>query len=241
MNITSVNALIETLKEELPINKVFISSAKKDNRIDKIIQLCRENNVIFQMVPQQTIVRKAGPDNQGVFAEISPIRFYSIEEILQNIKKGLILILDSITDTGNLGAIIRSAVAADVDGLIISQRDSAPINETVLKTSAGTLVKAKIVQSKNLSQDISYLKKNNFWVVGTVLDKEMSLPYYDYDFTANSAIIVGGEYKGVSPLLKKNADQLVYIPHSDKIDSLNVSAATAVLLFEALRQKSQKK
>jgi 23S rRNA (guanosine2251-2'-O)-methyltransferase len=239
MNITSLNALIESLKEKLPINKVFICTGKRDRRIDQVIRLCRENNVIFQMVPQQNIDRKAGPDNQGIFAEISPIRFYSLEDIVKNARKGSILILDSITDTGNLGAIIRTAVAADVDGIIISQRDSAPINETVLKTSAGTVVKAKIVQSKNLSQDIKYLKENNFWVVGTVMDKEKSIPYYDFDFTVNTAIIMGNEFKGVSHLLRKNADQSVYIPHSDKIDSLNVSAATAVILFEALRQRTK--
>jgi len=237
MNIGSLNSVIEALRENLQFNKLFISTSRRDHRIDKVIKLCREKNVVFQMVPEEAITRKAGEDHQGVYAELSPIRFYSIEEIVSNRKKGLILILDSITDTGNLGAIIRSAVAADVDGIIISLRNSAPINETVLKTSAGTLVKAKIVQSGNLSQDIKYLKENDFWVVGTVMERDKSIPYYKFDFTVNTAIVMGNEFKGVSPLLQKNSDQLVYIPHSEAIDSLNVSAAAAVLLFEALRQK----
>jgi 23S rRNA (guanosine2251-2'-O)-methyltransferase len=162
-----------------------------------------------------------------------------LEDILQNIKTGLVLVLDGINDTGNMGAIIRSAVAAEVDGIIIPQRNSAPINETVLKTSAGSLVKAKIVQSKNLVNDIKKLKENEFWVVGTVKEREKSVVYYAYDFTVNTAVIMGSEHKGMSPLLKKNADQLIYIPHSRNIDSLNVSAAAAVILFEALRQKEK--
>jgi 23S rRNA (guanosine2251-2'-O)-methyltransferase len=237
MVINSLNKLIEALEEKLPINKVFISTAKKDRRIDRVIQLCRQNKVVFQIVPQQTINRKVGADNQGIFAEISPIRFYTLEEILQNIKTGLILILDDINDPGNMGAVIRSAVAAEVDAIIVPQRHSAPINETVLKASAGTLMKAKIVQAKNLVHAINYLKKNGFWIVGTVMEKEKSLAYYRYDFTANTAVIMGNEHKGISPIVKKNTDQLVFIPISSNIDSLNVSAATAVILFEALRQK----
>jgi 23S rRNA (guanosine2251-2'-O)-methyltransferase len=238
MIINSLNKLIEALEEKLPINKVFISTAKKDRRIDRVIQLCRQNKVVFQMVPQQTINRKVGTDNQGIFAEISPIRFYTLEEILQNIKTGLILILDDINDPGNMGALIRSAVAAEVDGIIVPQRHSAPINETVLKASAGTLLKAKIAQAKNLIHAINHLKENGFWIVGTVMEKEKSLPYYQYDFTANTAVIMGNEHKGIAPLVKKNSDQLVFIPISSKIDSLNVSAAAAVILFEALRQKN---
>ncbi|MCP5054106.1 MAG: 23S rRNA (guanosine(2251)-2'-O)-methyltransferase RlmB [bacterium] len=238
MTITSINSLIEALREKLPINKVFISKAKKDSSIETVIRLCRENRVIFQMVPRETLSRKAGPGNQGVFAEISPIRFYTLEEILGNITTGLILILDSINDTGNLGAIIRSAVAADVDAILVPLRNSAPINETVLKTSAGALLKARIVQSRNLSNDIKTLKENNFWIAGTVMEPQTSIPYYQYDFTANTAIIVGNEHKGIAPLLKKNSDQLVYIPHSSKVESLNVSAAASVILFEALKQKN---
>jgi 23S rRNA (guanosine2251-2'-O)-methyltransferase len=239
MNITSINALLEVLREKLPINKVYIGDTKHDRRIEQIIRLCRQHKVIFQKVPQQTINRKAGNDNQGVYAEISPIRFYSLDEVLEEINSGLILVLDGINDTGNLGAIIRSAVAAGVDAIIIPQRHSAPINETVLKTSAGSLVKAKIVHSKNLSNDISKLKENQFWVVGTVMDEKNSIPYYQYDFKGKTAIIMGSEFKGVSPLLQKNSDQLVYIPHLPAVQSLNVSAAASVLLFETLRQRAQ--
>lgn len=237
MNIYSLNALIEALRANVPINKVVISDVKKDKKVGIIKDLCRRNNVICQWVPQQTIIRKVGPDNQGIFAEISPVKFYTLDDILKNIKTGIILILDSLNDTGNMGAVIRSAVAADVDGIIISQRNSAPINETVLKTSAGSLLKAKIIQSKNLANTIKELKENDFWVIGTDMDGDM--PYYDYDFTYKTAIVMGSEHKGLSALLKKNVDHLLSIPHSSKIGSLNVSAAAAIILFEALRQKTR--
>lgn len=234
MIINTLNALIEALKAGVAINKVFLSEGKKDHKIGVILELCRENNVAVQRVPQQMINRKAGPDNQGVFAEMSPIKFYDLDEILQAGKSGLLLVLDSINDTGNMGAVIRSAAAAGVDGIIISRHNSAPINETVLKTSAGTLLKVKIHQSRNLTQTINELKEKDFWIIGA--DKHGEMIYYNYDFTYKTAIVMGGEHKGISSLLKKNMDHLVAIPHSSQVESLNVSAAAAVILFEALRQ-----
>jgi 23S rRNA (guanosine2251-2'-O)-methyltransferase len=188
-------------------------------------------------VHQDIINEHAGIPNQGVYAEISPITTFSMEEILNQIQTGLILILNHIQDTGNLGALIRTAVAANVDAIIMDQHQSAPINETVIKASAGTAVKAKMVKSKNLSRDIEKLKKSGFWIVGT--SSHSDTPYYKYDFSYKTAIIVGNEHKGISPLLKKKSDHMIFIPQANDVESLNVSAATAVILFEALRQKSQ--
>ena len=238
MNIHTLNALTEALRSKVPVEKVLISETRKDKKIIEIIDLCRKNGVTFQRVPQKTVDRKAGPENQGVFAEISPVRLYSLEDILGNIKNGLLLVLDSISDTGNMGALIRSAVAADVDGIIISQWDSAPMNETVLRTSAGTLLKAKIHLAKNLTQTVKELKTNDFWIVGA--DMKGDMIYYDYDYTYRTAVVMGSEGSGISSLLKKNMDHLISIPHSPQVESLNVSAAAAVILFEALRQKGKK-
>ncbi len=237
MNISTLNALIEALKAGQAVNKVLISRSKQDRKVDLIKKMCKQNNIMFQLVPQEAIDRKAGAKNQGVFAELSPIRFYELQEIIDAAKNGFILVLDRINDTGNMGAMIRTAVAAGVDGIIISRRDSAPVNETVLKTSAGTLMKAKICQSKNLSQDLDTLKSEGFWVIGT----EMSgfVPYYDYDFSYKTVLVMGSENSGMSPLLKKKADQLISIPHSRDVESLNVSVAAGVILFEALRQKKK--
>jgi len=237
MNIVSINSLLESLNGDQAFQRIFISQDRKDKKIDLIKQLCRQKGVIFQIVPQSAIDRKAGKQNQGIFAQLPPVRFFTVSEILNDIRTGLILILDQLNDMGNVGAIIRSAVAVGVDGIIVSSRRSAPINETVLKTSAGSLIQARIILSKNLATDIRILKERNFWVVGT--DVREGSDYTEFNFKYNTALIIGNEEKGISTRLKKMSDFLITIPHSSKVESLNVSVSTAVILFEALRQKSK--
>ncbi len=236
MDISTLNVLIESLNSGINVENLLISEHKKDKKIVLIKSLCHKNKITYKIVPQSTIDKKTSKDNQGIYAQISPISFYSIEELISQPKKGIILILDKINDTGNLGAIIRTAVGADIDGIIISQRGSAPINETVLKASAGGLLKARIAQVVNLSSAIEKLKKNDYWIASTVMEGDTN--YYDYDFNYKTAIVIGNEHNGVSDLLKKNSDYLLSIPHSSNIESLNVSVATSIVLFEALRQKA---
>jgi len=235
--VTTLNALIEAIGDGLPVNKVLISRSRHDSKVATVVRLCRERGIIFQFVPTEAVERKAGAKNQGVYAEIAPVRFFSLESVLADLKTGLVVILDGIEDTGNLGAIIRSAAAVETDAVLISIRNSAPINETVWKTSAGTLGKVRLVQSRNLSMDIEKLKEAGFWVAAG--DQQAKMNFYDFDFKSKAAVIFGNESKGVSPLLKKNADQLLAIPHSRSVESLNVSAAAAIILFEAWRQKSR--
>jgi 23S rRNA (guanosine2251-2'-O)-methyltransferase len=237
MDIVSLASLLDHLNENRPLQRVFISRDRKGSKLEMIKRLCAQNGVLFQLIPQSAIDRKAGKPNQGIFAQLSPVRFFSMTEILNDIQSGLILILDQLNDVGNIGAIIRSSVAAGVDGIVISSRRTAPINETVLKTSAGSLLKARIVLSKNLVNEIQVLKKNQFWIVGT--DVREGTDYTQHNFGYKTAIIVGNEEKGISQRLKKSSDFLITIPHSKNVDSLNVSVSTAVILFEALRQKRE--
>jgi 23S rRNA (guanosine2251-2'-O)-methyltransferase len=233
--ITSLNALIEALKDGVPVNKVLLGRECRNAKISAIVDLCRRRGVIFQFVPAEAVERKAGGRNQGVYAEVAPVEFTSLDGLLAAVKTGLVVILDGIEDTGNLGAIVRTAAAVEADGIIVSIRNSAPVNDTVWKTSAGTLAKVRLVQSRNLAMDIEKLKKGGFWVVAA--DQHAGMNFYDFDFKARTAVVLGNESKGVSPLLKKNADQLLAIPHSPAVESLNVSAAAAIVLFEAWRQK----
>lgn len=235
MKVTTLNALLEILQGDISIKEILYNSKKAGGKIQAIIKICKLKHIPLKAVHQEIINKQAGIPNQGIYAEISPVTFYSIDEILNQISTGLILILNHIQDTGNLGALIRTSVAANIDAIIMDQHKSAPINETVLKASAGTVIKAKIVKSKNLSRDIEKLKKNGFWIVGT--SSHSKIPYFDYDFKYKTALIIGNEQKGISPLLKKKSDHMIYIPHAPEVESLNVSAATAVVLFEALRQK----
>jgi 23S rRNA (guanosine2251-2'-O)-methyltransferase len=233
--LTSLHALIEALRDGLPVNKVLISRSRQDAKIRAVIDLCRQRGVIFQFVPAEAVDRKAGARNQGVWAEIAPVGFCELEEMLAAVKTGLVVILDGIEDVGNLGAIVRTAAAVEADGVLVSIRGSAPVNDTVWKTSAGTLGKVRLVQSRNLTMDIEKLKKGGFWVVAA--DQRAGMNFYDFDFKSKTAVILGNESKGVSALLKKNADQLLAIPHSPTVESLNVSAAAAIMLFEAWKQK----
>ncbi len=148
----------------------------------------------------------------------------------------LLLILDSIQDTHNVGAILRSADCSGVDGVIITKHNSAPINETVVKTSAGASEHVKIAQINNLAQTIDELKQNGFWIVGSYL--EGAKDYTKVDYKIPIALIVGNEEKGIRKLTADKCDYLVRIPMKGKIQSLNVSVATGILLFEILRQRS---
>ena len=233
--LTSLHALIEALRDGMPVNKVLLGRSRQDPKIRTVIDLCRQRGVIFQFVPPEAVDRKAGARNQGVWAEIAPVDFSTMDALLAAVKTGLVVILDGIEDTGNLGAIVRTAAAVEADAVLVSIRGSAPVNDTVWKTSAGTLGKVLLVQSRNLAMDIEKLKKNGFWVVAA--DQRAGMNFYDFDFKVRTAVILGNESKGVSPLLKKNADQLLAIPHAKTVESLNVSAAAAIMLFEAWKQK----
>jgi len=233
--VTSLHALIEALRDGMPVNKVLLSRSRQGTKISTVIDLCRQRGVVFQFVPAEAVDRKAGAKNQGVWAEIAPVNFATLDSLLSQVKTGLVVVLDGIEDTGNLGAIVRMAAAVQADGVLVSIRGSAPVNDTVWKTSAGTLGKVRLVQSRNLANDMEKLKKSGFWVV--VADQRAGMNFYDFDFKGKTAVILGNESKGVSALLKKNADQLLAIPHSPTVESLNVSAAAAIILFEAYRQK----
>jgi 23S rRNA (guanosine2251-2'-O)-methyltransferase len=233
--ITSLHALTEALKDGVPVNKVLLSRSRQDARVAAVIELCRRRGVVFQFVPAEAIGRKAGAKNQGVWAEIAPVDFTTLDALLAAVKTGLVVILDGIEDTGNLGAIVHTAAAVEADGILVSIRGSAPVNDTVWKTSAGTLGKVRLVQSRNLAMDIEKLKIGGFWVAAA--DQHAGMNGYDFDFKAKTALILGNESKGVSVLLKKKADQLLAIPHSPAVESLNVSAAAAIMLFEAWKQK----
>jgi len=235
MKIYTINSLIEALKSNTPMNKVLISKNRRDKKIDEIKQLCKNNGIFYSFIEEE-ILKKKFPESRGVFAEISPIGFYEIEDVLKNLKMNLILILDRIEDQGNLGAIIRTAAAVEVDCIIISSKNSAPINETTIKTSSGAIFKTKIVKTNNIKNEINILKKKEFWIVST--KKEAFLPYFNFNFNTKVAIIMGNENKGVSPSLFKLSDEVIKIPHSSSIESLNVSVASAIILFEALKQKT---
>jgi len=222
------------------IDKVLIADGAKEHRLSEIIDLCRENSIAWNRVPRDTFAKNLTPgvNHQGVLAFTAASAYVDTDEILQNAgKTPLILILDGVEDPRNLGAILRAAECAGVDGVIIPERRAVGLTDTVAKSSAGAIEYVKVAKTVNLNRFIEKLKEQNIWVVGTSMDAEIE--YSDWDWTRPSALVLGGEGSGLHRLVAENCDVLVKIPMYGKIDSLNVSVAAGVIFFEARRQRAK--
>lgn len=235
--------VLEALRaENRRIDKVVIADGAKEHRLSEIIDLCRERSIAWNRVPRETFAKhlESGVNHQGVIAFVASADYVSTDEILDNTADvPLIVVLDGVEDPRNLGAILRTAEGAGVDGVIIPERRAVGLNDTVAKSSAGAIEYIKVAKAANLNRLIEKLKEKDIWVVGTSMDTEMT--YTDWDWTRPSALILGGEGGGLHRLVAENCDVLVKIPMYGKIDSLNVSVAAGVVLFEAKRQRAKDK
>lgn len=231
--------VLEALNSNEKIDQIFILWGQKGGAIDAIFTIAQKRNIRCSYVKKEKFVTLSDhPNTQGVVAKKIDRKLDSLEEIIESSKEKqfpLLLLLDCIQDTHNLGAIIRSAECAGVDGVIITKHNSAPLNETVAKTSAGATEFMKICAVNNIAQAIDEIKKAGFWVFGTHISK--SKVYSSVDYMLPAAIVMGNEEKGIRPLTASKCDFLINIPMSGKIESLNVSVATGVILFEVQRQR----
>lgn len=245
--------VLEALNSDEDITQVYILYGQEGGIINAIRIAAKKRGIKVNQIPAEKFNQIAKDKNaQGVIAVKPSQKFYTLQEIIQSSKNKnlkafssgedlgeklpLLLILDSIQDTHNVGAILRTAECSGVDGIIITKHNSAPINETVVKTSAGASELVKICQVNNLANAIDELKKEGFWIVGSFLGK--SKPYTEIDYKMPLALIVGNEEKGIRKLTADKCDFLVHIPMKGKIQSLNVSVATGIILFEILRQRN---
>ncbi|MEQ1605650.1 MAG: 23S rRNA (guanosine(2251)-2'-O)-methyltransferase RlmB [Pyrinomonadaceae bacterium] len=235
--------VLEALRaENRRIDKVVIADGAKEHRLSEIIDLCRERSIAWNRVPRETFAKhlESGVNHQGVIAFVASADYVSTDEILENTAEvPLIVVLDGVEDPRNLGAILRTAEGAGVDGVIIPERRAVGLNDTVAKSSAGAIEYVKVAKTANLNRFIEKLKEKDIWVVGTSMDTGMS--YTEWDWTRPSALVLGGEGGGLHRLVAENCDVLVKIPMYGKIDSLNVSVAAGVILFEARRQRTKDK
>ena len=231
--------VLEAINSGEELEQVYILYGQKGNIIDAILVAAKKRGIKINQIPLEkfrTLIQST--NTQGVAAIKLAHKFHSLDDIISEAKSSsnpLILILDSIQDTHNVGAILRTAECCGVNGIIITKHNSAPINATVVKTSAGATEHVKIVQVNNLANTITVLKENGFWIVGSSLDNAKL--YTEVDFTIPIALIVGNEEKGIRKLTADKCDFLVKIPMAGKLQSLNVSVATGILLFEVLRQR----
>ncbi len=238
------NTILELLKtEKRNINKIIISkSSNKDVKIDEIISMARSRGIVFQFVPKEKFLQFKDFNHQGVIAYVSPIEYIELEDFLEKQtenKYKKIIILDGLEDPHNLGSIIRTAVCAGFDAIILGQRRSTLCSATVEKTSAGAINYIDIIKVNSLVNAVDTLKKSNFWVIAAEANGKDN--YFEVDYTGmNFAIIMGAEHAGVSKTLVKQADFLVKIPMFNEFNSLNVSNAASILIYEATRQIMQK-
>ena len=237
------NAVIELLESDKDINKIYITKGEQKGSINKIIAMANEKKVIIVEKDKRQMDLMAQTENyQGVIAIVPPFEYSEIEDILELAKikneKPFILILDGIEDTHNLGAIIRTAEIAGVHGIIIPKRRAASVNSTVSKVSCGAVQYMKIARVNNIYDSINKLKENGVWVCGTAIDAKSY--YFEQDFKEPIAIVIGNEGKGMSQLVKKNCDFLVKIPMKGKIQSLNASVSTGIVVYEVLKQRNFK-
>lgn len=235
------NAVIEALQSDREINKILISRTNhSDNKIEQIKTLAQQRSIVFQFVGRDKLSQYDGLNHQGVIAQIAPINYVELDDFISKYKENAsLVILDGVEDVHNIGAIIRTCVCAGIKGVLIPSRRNCQITSVVEKTSAGAVNHIDIIKVNSLSGAVQTLKDNNWWVIATDASAEQN--YYDIDYCdMNFAVIMGGEHSGVSKTLLKLADFKVNIPMFNNFNSLNVSNALSIVVYESVRQKLAK-
>lgn len=233
------NAVMEALKGSRSVNKLMIANGSTEGSIKEIIAVAKDKGVNIQYWDRSKLDSIArGIRHQGVLAQVAPVQYAELEDILQVAKDRneppFIVLLDELEDSHNLGAILRTADAAGVHGVLIPKHRSCPLSATVAKTSAGAVEHVPVARVGNLVQTIKKLKQEGLWVAAADMDGK---DYYDTDLTGPLLLIIGSEGQGVGRLVKEQCDFVVRIPMVGKINSLNASVAGSILMYEAMKQR----
>tara|TARA_B100001113_G_C20925880_1_gene542152 strand:- start:28 stop:759 length:732 start_codon:yes stop_codon:yes gene_type:complete len=236
--IYGIRAVIEAINSSKDIDKVFIQTGLKGKLIGQLESLIRKNKINYSYVPTQKLDRLSKKNHQGVIARVAPIKFYTIEkfsEVIEKSKNPFILILDQINDVRNFGAIIRTAEISGVDGIIIQNSSSAPVNSDTIKTSAGAIFNIPICKVNHIKDAIYHLQSLDISIISASEKSEKNI--YDVDLKGPLAIIMGSEQKGINKSVINLSDESVKLPMFGKIESLNVSVACGIFLYEVVRQR----
>ncbi|MGB3145349.1 MAG: 23S rRNA (guanosine(2251)-2'-O)-methyltransferase RlmB [Maribacter sp.] len=237
--IYGLRAIIEAVNSNEEIDKVFLQKGLKGDLMKELEGLLRRNEINMVYVPIEKLNRLTKNNHQGAVANISPIGFHTLEDLVEKTseKKGpaLFLLLDQLSDVRNFGAIIRTAECTGVDGIIIQKKGAAPVTADTIKTSAGAAFKVPIAKVDHLKDAVFYLQASGVKIVSATEKTNDSV--YDISFKESIAIVMGAEDQGISPSILKASDHCAKIPLLGDIESLNVSVACAVFLYEAVRQR----
>ena len=231
------NAVLELLKSGRSVNKIFI--AGRDGSIQKIFSLAKSAGVVVEFVHREKLDKLCGGRHQGVAAFVAATNYSTVEEILHLAESRnelpFLVLLDELEDPQNFGAILRTAEAVGVHGVIIPKRRSVRLNATVFKTSAGAAEYVKVAQVTNIAQTLKFFREHGLKIVGSDMDAQID--FRRADLTGGIVLVIGNEGRGMRRLTRENCDLLIKIPMVGKINSLNASAAAAVLLYEIFSQR----
>ena len=236
--ISTKNAVKEAINSNIRIYNIYVSNDNKDNEVLKILDDAKNKGIHISFLNKDELLKITNDKKtQNIFAEIEDFKYYDIDDILNYAKnlneKPYIIILDEIEDPYNLGSIIRTAVAAGCHGIIIKNRDACRVNNTVIKISSGTAFNIRISLVNNISKAIDNLKSNGLWIVGSDMDGDNM---YDTNLKGTTCLVMGNEGKGISKLVSEKCDYICSIPMYGNAESLNVSNATSIMIYEILRQ-----
>ena len=238
------NAVTEALRAGRGINKILLADGDREGQVSEIIALAKERGIILQFAERSKIESVAGGlRHQGVMAYVAPVAYAELDDILRKAEEAgeppFLLLLDELEDPHNLGALLRTADATGVHGVLIPKRRSVPLTATVAKTSAGAVEYVPVARIGNISQTLKNLKEKGFWVAGADMDGSQN--YYEADLTGPLVLVVGSEGKGMGRLTKEQCDFIVKMPMVGKINSLNASVAGSILMYESMRQRLAKR
>lgn len=237
--IYGIRAILEAINTNEPIDKVFIQRGLKGDLFRELEGVLRKNHINASYVPIEKLNRLTKNNHQGVVANISPITFHDLEDLVEKVmevkKNPLFLLLDQLSDVRNFGAIIRTAECTGVDGIIIQKKGAAPVTADTIKTSAGAAFMVPIAKVDHIKDAVFYLQASGIQVISATEKTENTI--YDVSFTEATAIVMGSEDRGISPSILKVSDHVAMLPLLGEIGSLNVSVACAVFLYEAVRQR----
>jgi 23S rRNA (guanosine2251-2'-O)-methyltransferase len=238
--IYGVHPVIEAILSGKEIDKVFIRAGLKGETVRQLTLLIKENHVPFQYVPLEKLNKLTTKNHQGVIAFISMIGYTRIEDLIPFIfesgRSPLLLVMDGVTDVRNLGAAARTAEGAGADAMIIPAYGSAQVTEDAIRASSGALLRLPVCRVSSLQPLVTFLKESGLRVIGT--SEKSDISYFNTDMRSPAAIIMGSEEKGLSREVARLCDEIVSIPMMGEIESLNVSVAAGVMLFEAVRQRA---
>lgn len=241
--IFGTRAVMEAIKSGRQIEKIYIQTGLTNDLVKELVHTAKQYKAPYTFIPQEKLNRLSSKNHQGVICVLSAIEYASLENIIDKVfsegRDPFFLIVDRVTDVRNFGALARTAECASLDGIILADKGNAPITGDAMKTSAGALSHLAVCRVADMKKTIQLLKQSGIQIVACT--EKASENLYAIDMNTPIALILGSEEDGISPELLKQADRLAKIPINGKIESLNVSVAAGIAIYEAVRQKGFKK